>query len=313
MLSRVADALFWMSRYLERAEHVARMLDATLHLELDLRGVAVKPAEHLAQSLAAILQQPILNLGSNGGSPLLNLALGLTFDAANPVSIVSCVSRARLNARGVRGYISSVMWRELNKLYWQLRDPDFHARAKESPHDYYQAVECGSMLFQGVCDATMTRDEGWQFIQLGKYFERADKTLRILDVRYHILQDLRAPMDVPLSNLQWAGVLRTCRAYESFQREQPGRVDPEKVVKFLLLHESFPRSVRFCLEQSARALSAIERNKSQADRILGRVIADLRYVEEGQLEPGRLHEFLGGVLDRCAKASHELQSQYALR
>ena len=313
MLSRVADALFWMSRYLERAEHLARLLDTSLHLELDLRGVDVRPAEHLAQCLAAILQQPILQVGMNGGNPLTNFALGLTFETGNPASIVCCISRARMNARSVRGYISSLMWRELNKLHWRLREPDFHARAKESPHDYYQAVECGSLLFQGVCDATMTRDEGWQFIQLGKYFERADKTLRILDVRYHILQNLQTPMGLPLSNLQWVGVLRDCRAYEAFQREQPGRVDPEKVVEFLLLHESFPRSVRFCLEQSARALAAIERDQSQADRILGRVISDLRYVERAQLEPVRLHEFLGGVLDRCAKASHELQSQYALR
>jgi uncharacterized alpha-E superfamily protein len=317
MLSRVADALFWMSRYLERAEHLARLLDVSFHLELDLRGVSARPAEQLAHSLSVILQQPTPELNGHASGPLAGLGHWFTFEASNPACIMGCLTRARMNARGVRGNISSAMWRELNKLYWQLKDPEFASRASESPHDFYQAVECGSLLFQGVCDATMTRDEGWQFIQLGKYLERADKTLRILDVRYHMLQNLQNPMDLPLSNLQWAAVLRSCRAYEAYQRTYVGRVDPERVVEFLLLHESFPRSVRFCLEQSARALAAIEadadQNARQADRLLGRVISDLKFVEHDQLQPGRLHEFLGGLLDRCTRASVALQSQYALR
>lgn len=318
MLSRVADALFWMSRYLERAEHIARLLDVSLHLEMDLRGVSARPAQQLAGSLAAILQQPPPATNGQAALPLSGLAHWLTFDTANPVSIIACVSRARLNARGVRGTISSSMWRELNKLYWQLKDPDFCARAGESPHEFYQAVECGSMLFQGVCDATMIRDEGWQFIQLGKYLERVDKTLRTLDVRYQMLHSAEHPMDLPLSNLQWAGVLRSCRASEAFQRVYVGRVDPERVVEFLLLHESLPRSVRFCLEQSARALAEIEaghpdQRERQAERILGRVISDLEYVERDQLRPENLHAFLGSLLDRCGRASLALQSQYALR
>src|SRR6266571_2877163 len=137
MLSRVADALFWMSRYLERAEHVSRLLDVCFHLELDLHGVLAGP----------------------------------------------------------------------HKLHWQLCDPDFTSLASESPHEFYLAVECGSHVFQGVCDATVTHDEGWQFIQLGKYLERADKTLRILDIQYHLLHDMLNPKDKPLANLQWAAVL----------------------------------------------------------------------------------------------------------
>ena len=117
---------------------------------------------------------------------------------------MSCVARARANARSIRGTINSEMWRELNKLYWQLCDPAFSRQASESPHEFYQAVECGSCLFQGVCDATLNHDEGWQFIQLGKFLERADKTLRILDIQYHLLHDLTNPADLPLANLHWA-------------------------------------------------------------------------------------------------------------
>jgi uncharacterized alpha-E superfamily protein len=321
MLSRVADALFWMSRYLERAEHVARLLDVCFHLELDLHGVMAGPHELHWTSLAAILQQQIpvsSQLGGPASSPQAVISEWLTFDLDNPSSLMSCVSRARANARSIRGTITSEMWRELNKLYWQLSDPEFSRQARESPHEFYQSVERGSCLFQGVCDATLTHDTGWQFIQLGKYLERADKTLRILDIRYHLLHELSNPADLPLSNLQWAGVLRSCRAYEAHQRLYVGRVEPEHVVEFLLLSGDFPRSVRFCLEASARALAAIEerapvRRLSKADRILGLVLSDLKYLEVAQIIKNDLHSFLGSVLERCAQVSWAVQDQYALR
>jgi uncharacterized alpha-E superfamily protein len=320
MLSRVADALFWMGRYLERAEHVARLLDVCFHLELDLHGVLAGPHELLWTSLASILQQqvPPAADGRAFASPQARISEWLTFDLDNPTSIMACVSRARANARSIRGTINSDMWRELNKLYWQLRDADFCTQARESPHEFYQAVERGSCLFQGVCDATTIHDEGWQFIQLGKYLERADKTLRILDVQYHLLHDLTDPADLPLANLQWAAVLRSCRAYETFQRLYGGRLDPEHVVEFLLLHADFPRSVRFCLEAAARALTAIEglspgRGLSEADRLLGLVLGELKFRELDQILAGDLHAFLGGVLERCSRVSLAVQNRYALR
>jgi uncharacterized alpha-E superfamily protein len=314
----VADALFWMSRYLERAEHVARLLDVCFHLELDLHGVLSAPHELHWTALAAILQQIVPSSGANGCSPQATISRWLTFDLDNPNSIMSCVTRARYNARSIRGTINSEMWKELNKLYWQLCDPGFSGQARESPHEFYQAVECGSLVFQGVCDATLTHDEGWQFIQLGKFLERAEKTLRILDIQYHLLHELTHPADLPLSNLQWASVLRSCRAYEAFQRLYVGRIETEHVVEFLLLHQSFPRSVRFSLEAAARSLSAIESavpggGMSKADRILGRVLGDLRFGELDQLLKGNLHEFLSGILDQCAQVSRAVQDQYSLR
>jgi uncharacterized alpha-E superfamily protein len=319
MLSRVADALFWMSRYLERAEHVARLLDVCFHLELDLRGVLAGPHEFQWSALAAILQQIVppvehpVNLSRQ--SVISNW---LTFDLNNPSSILSCVSRARANARSIRGTINSVVWRELNKLYLQLNDADFCRRAADSPHEFYQAVECGSHLFQGVCDATLSHDEGWQFIQLGKLLERADKTLRILDIQYHLLRELADPSDLSLSNLQWAAVLRSCSAYEAYQRLYVGRVEPERVVEFLLLNPTCPRSVRFCLEEASRALTVIEgtmsgEEVSKVSRILGRILSDLRFAELGELLKGDLHVFLGGVLERCGHVGQAIQEQYSLR
>ncbi|HEV3263437.1 MAG TPA: alpha-E domain-containing protein [Gemmataceae bacterium] len=316
MLSRVADALFWMSRYLERAEHVARLLDVCFHLELDLHGVMAGPHELHWTALVAVLQQVIAR-SQKGLSPQATISHWLTFDLDNPTSIMTCVTRARYNARSVRGTISSEMWKELNKVYWQLSNEEFAGRTHESPHEFYEAVECGSHLFQGVCDATLTHDEGWQFIQLGKFLERADKTLRILDIQYHLLHELIDPVDLPLTNLEWAGVLRSCRAYDAYQQLYVGRVDPEHVVEFLLLHPSFPRSVRFSLEAAAAALNEIEgvvpgRPVSEADRILGRVLNDLKFGELDQILQGDLHAFLDGLQVRCAHVSRAVQNQYSL-
>jgi uncharacterized alpha-E superfamily protein len=316
MLSRVADALFWMSRYVERAEHVARLLDVWFHLELDLHGAGA-PYELHWTSLAAILQQQVPVL-SKDAPPHVAISHWLTFDQDNPNSVMACLSRARLNARSIRGTINSEVWRELNKLYWKLSEPEFVRRARESPYDFYQAVECGSALFQGLCDAAASQDEGWHFMQLGKFLERADKTLRILDVQYHLLRELTNPADVPLSDLHWAGVLRSCRAYEPYQRLYVGRVEPERVVEFLLLRADFPRSVRFCLEAAARALAAIEgdggrRELSKADRLLGLMLSELRYRELEHILQGDLHEFLSRLWDRGALVSRAVQERYSLR
>jgi uncharacterized alpha-E superfamily protein len=329
MLSRVADALFWMSRYLERAEHVARLLDVCFHLELDLHGVMAGPHELHWTTLAAILQQSVPAAGRPGPSgrvaqPQAAVSHWLTFDLENPDSIMACVGRARANARSIRGTINAEVWKELNKLYWQLCDPAFSAQARESPHEFYRAVECGSHLVQGVCDATLTHDEGWQFIQLGKFLERADKTLRILDVQYHLLHELNNPAELSLSNLLWAGVLRSCHAYEAYQKLYVGRVDPERVVGFLLLHPHFPRSVRYALEAAAQALAAIEGSApaggpgsggllSRADRILGRVLAELRFAQLDEILQDSLHQFLNDVQERCGRASRAIQEQYSLR
>lgn len=318
MLSRVADALFWMSRYLERAEHVGRLLDVACQLELDLHGVLSGPHDSHWRNLAAIMQQPLPLLGQNG-TPLGTALTGwLTFDLENPTSVMTCVSRARFNARGIRGTINSRTWKELNKLYWLLCDPAFSSQAKESPHEFYEAVASGNYTIQGVCDGTMTHDEGWQFMQLGKYLERADKTLRILDVYSHLLRDPDNPVDLPLSNLLWAGVLRSCHAYEAYQRLYVGRVEPERIVDFLLLHPSFSRSVRFSLELAAQALTAIEastgsKGMSKPHRVLGRVLNDLKFTELDQLLAGDLQAFLGRVLSDCSHVSRAVQDQYALR
>jgi uncharacterized alpha-E superfamily protein len=167
----------------------------------------------------------------------------------------------------------------------------------------------------------MTHDEGWQFIRLGRSLERAEKTLRVLDVQYHLLRELCDPVaDLPLASIRWGAVLRGCAAYEAYQQSSNSRIEPEGVVEFLLLHPGSPRSVRFSLEQTEQALAAIEapaadpENLSEAGRLLGRVLADLKYCEMSEvLRDGGLHAFLAGLLERCARVGRAVQDRYSLQ
>jgi uncharacterized alpha-E superfamily protein len=229
---------------------------------------------------------------------------------------MSCVNRARNNARSIRGSISPPMWRELNKLHWRLSDGTFQAAVAESPHDFCDEAQVGVLLCHGVCDATMSHDEGWHFIQLGTYLERADKVLRLLDSKFGLLERGDA-VDLPVRNLQWGAVLRQCRAYEAYQRLYISRVEPERVVEFLLANPDFPNSVRFCLERVLDSLTEISgrlpgRCDSDAMRTLGSLVSELTYLDGEELDGERLHGLLGSSLVRCGRIGHLLQQQYAL-
>jgi uncharacterized alpha-E superfamily protein len=316
MLSRVADALFWMSRYLERADHLARAVDVTFHLDLDLHGVLANPVELEWNALLSMLRQPPPQV-VDGESPVAAVQRWLLLEGTNGGSVMSCVNRSRNNARSIRGSISPQMWRELNKLHWRLSDPALQSRVAESPHDFCQEAQIGVLLFHGVCEATLTHDEGWHFIQLGRYLERADKVLRILDSKFGLLER-SGSVDLPISTLQWGAVLKNCAAYEAYQRLYISRVEPERVIEFLLVNADFPHSVRFCLAKSLHSLTEIsgrlpERCDDEVVRTVGRLLNDLVYLETAALGGERLHSFLGDALGRCARISGLLQQQYALQ
>jgi uncharacterized alpha-E superfamily protein len=311
MLSRVADALFWMSRYLERAEQVARLLDVCSQLDLDLQGVVADSHDMHWQAVAEVMPYGTATVDGVLSSTAVTAAL--TFDAENSFSIVSCVKRARNNARSIRGSISSDMWRELNKLYWLLNDPDFRIRTQDSPHDLYAAVELGAQVFQGVCDATLPRDEGWHFIQLGKYLERADKTLRLLDVK---VQQLSHPIEPSVLNLHWGSVLKSSLAFQAYQRMYTNRVEPDRVIEFLLLSPEFPHAVCFCLQAALEALQAVsggaQTQQAKAGRLLGRAVSDLVFAEADSVEPETIKPLLDATLQRCVQAGGAVQEQYFL-
>jgi uncharacterized alpha-E superfamily protein len=289
MLSRVADAIYWMNRYVERAENVARFVDVNLNLALDYPEAAAQWAPLVQTTGDTELFQ------KKYGDPTRASVLSfLTLDRDSPNSILSCLARARENARSVREIISTEMWEHINHAYLMVMDA---ARAKtplEAPHDFFAAVKQASQLFVGITYLTMSHTEGWHFGRLGRLLERADKTSRILDVKYFLL--LPRPVDIgtTVDELQWAAVLRSASAFEMY-RKRFGGITPSKVVEFLMLSRRFPRSVRYCLNKGERSLHAITGTPlgtwtNPVERELGRVVAELAYADTGEMLAKGLHE-----------------------
>ena len=314
MLSRVADALYWTGRYLERASFLARAVDVTFHLDLDLHGAVAERVSAEWDAVLAMTQQAPPPDGVRGDGHAA-VSRWMLLDPANPGSLMACINRARNNARMIRGHLSSPMWRELNKLYWHLSDPAFQARVGESPHDFCDAAQVGVMLCHGICADTVTYDEGWQFLEMGTFLERAEKVLRVLESRFGA--EHAAGADLPVSALRWGAVLKKCRAYEAYQRLFISRVEPRRVVEFLLFHPDFPHSVRFSLGRVFGALSRIggtlpDRCDSESTRTVGSLVGALTYPDREALVDSRLHAFLGESLGRCATLGRLLQRQYSL-
>jgi uncharacterized alpha-E superfamily protein len=309
MLSRVANAIYWMSRYVERAENVARFVDVNLNLALDFPEAVPQWAPLVATTGDTAL------FGERYGEPSRDNVLSfLTFDLEAPNSIVTCFARARENARSVREIISSEMWEQVNRAYLMVMDAARSRGPLAAPHDFFTAVKQASQLFVGVTDLTMTHNEGWHFGRLARLLERADKTSRILDVKYYLLLPGVADVGMTVDELQWAAVLRSASAFEMY-RKRHGSITPAKVVEFLMLSQSFPRSVRFCLDRGEQSLHAITGTPMgtwtlAAEREMGRVVADLAYAETEAMLTRGLHQQIDDLQQRMNRVGNAVHAQF---
>ena len=317
MLSRVADNLFWMARYFERAENVARLIDVNVNLMLDM-GHALEDA-----GASAPYWNPIVRIASPHGAFRERYATTsadaaiewLCFHEANPNSIRNCVARARENARAIRGTISTEMWQQLNTSFLDLQDADLEQVQRSGAHEFFAKVRLESAQFQGITDLTMPREEGWNWIQVGKYLERADATARLLDVKYHILLPSLDEVGGPIDNVQWIAVLKSCSSYEAFQRRYVARIRPSRVAEFLVLDSSFPRSARFCFDQLHLALCQIraEHGAHNFDAATEKA-SDVRGLLASTSMTGiikfGLHEYLVQIEDFCAEISAQISANY---
>jgi len=291
MLSRVAEAIYWMSRYIERAENVARFIDVNLNLMLD------------APDGAGRQWQPLVNTpGADSEATQQNVIQFLTFDRDNPNSIISCVRAARENARSAREIISSEMWLQLNKFYLMVNNAACGHNGIETTAGFFTEIRLSSHLFTGVTDATMTHGEPWHFCRLGRKLERADKTSRILDVKYFILLRSVADVGTPFDDIQWAAVLRSTSAFEMYRKRQ-GQVSPKGIVQFLLLDTEFPRAIRFCLNAARDSLHALSGTplgtfRNAAEKLLGQLCSELAYAHVDDIVNNGLHEYLDGLQTR---------------
>jgi uncharacterized alpha-E superfamily protein len=299
MLSRVAESIYWMNRYVERAENVARFVHVNLNLQLEQLGAS---AGNQWQPLVWTTGDEKRFMEKYKDFTRENVIEFLTFDAENPNSIISCVKWARENARSVREVISSEMWFTLNRFYLMMQDPRARERATADPHTFYTDVKTASALFVGEQMGTMSHGEGWHFGRIGRLVERADKTSRILDVKYFILLPQAEYVGMPIDTIQWGAVLRSASAFEMFRKKYDA-ITPRFVAQFLLLDREFPRAVLFCLgkaEESLRAItgSADDTFSNLAEQRLGRVVADLQYGQIEEIIAGGLHEYIDSLQTR---------------
>jgi len=297
MLSRVAESIYWMCRQVERAENVARYISVNLNLSLDMPGESVQQWNPL-----------VITTGDNALFKKLydepsreNVIRFLTFDRKNPNSIFSCLWNARENARSVREIISSEMWEHINRFYLMLKDSTLRSATNDAS-DFFDAIRAAGQQFMGITDATMTHGEAWHFCRLGRSLERADKTSRILDVKYFIL--LPSPEDVgtPYDDIQWSALLRSASALEMY-RQRFGLITPAHVVEFLVLDREFPRAVLYCLtnaNQSLHMISGCELGSfgNTPEQLLGQLQSEMAFAKPKSIIDGGLHEFVDQLQDR---------------
>jgi len=300
MLSRVADSLYWLARYIERAENHARILDVNLQVTLDSAANGTAAEGRDWQPILATFEDQKLFNSLYAVTNADSVCEFVTFAKENPASIWSCVSLARENARTVREYISSEMWERINELYLWLRSAGARDLQESSGIDFYRQIVDYSHQFHGTTDATLTHGEGWNFIQVGKFMERADSASRIVDLKYHILLPSNEPIGGNVDTVQWQAVLRSCSGLEAFRKSHPGQVTPWDVAEFIILHESFPRSIRFCVNAFDAALHRISgcdraHFSNEAERASGRLCSELTYTGIAEIFQNGLHEYLDGI------------------
>lgn len=289
LLSRVADALYWMSRYLERAEHTARLISVRLDLGLDRRP---NSDEWDFADLYAALKTPYPADAPQHPAALVDRWM---FDALNRDSILACLIGARENARQVREEISADMWEQVNALFLRLKGMDRSAGRHHVPRLVIEGVH----LFEGITDATMAHGEGWQYLQVGRFLERAAATAALLDLYFRDVL-------LPSNHVEWVGLLRSCSALEAYCRCYTADLRPERIAEFLLLNPEFPRSVRFAADRVDSALRAIaqftgRRFAGRAERLAGRLHASLDYSQVDEILEEDPHAYLEGIRRSCSQ------------
>lgn len=327
MLSRDAEACYWIGRYVERAEATARMVDVHYHTALETFLPYASEAPIESEDIITLGWQPILAISGNandyhhryGKETDRNVLHFFAFDYDNPDSIISVWTKARENARSVRELISSEMWEAINVSYLELRSWDVDQVLSKSPHEFFHRVRDSSHLFQGILNRTMMMGEAREWLDSGRFLERACQTARLLDVKYHDLlpstlyhsddpqiAGVDDPYGVggPLDTHGWTAVLKSVSAFEMFCKTHRNGINPTNVVDFLVLNGQFPASVRHGIirvESCLRRIAGSGPNApgTEPERLVGRLRADLTYTNSREIIEQGLHGFLGRVLAQC--------------
>jgi len=311
MLSRVADSLYWMMRYIERAENLARVIDVTWHLTLDMPGDA---AGHW-QSLITATGDNRHYESRHGVYTRDRVIAYLMFDSEYANAVVSCLRAARENARSVREIISADFWEQINAFYHFVRRASQHQdRVFDNPAEFCKQIRLRGMMMGGISAQTMNHGEGYHFCRMGRYLERADKTSRILDVKYMLLAPGVGNQPSVTDDVHWAALLRTTGGFNAY-RQKWGRIRPDRVTEFLLMDQIFPRSICHCLLTVRDSLHAVTgtpvgMHQNRAERLLGQLCAKMAYLEMEPVFEEGLHAFIDRIQIELNTLSELLGEQF---
>ncbi len=309
MLSRVASSLYWMSRYVERAENTARVLDVTWRMSLLVKEPALQDQEWFAPLNITGTLFPFS--GRHNVVCAREVLHFMALDPENPSSIYACARQARENARSVRGSITSEMWEVLNSTWLELQNFNAARLDTEGVREFFEWVKERSHLFRGVTVGTALKDEAFQFNRLGTFLERADNTARILDVKYHVLLPSVSDVGGAVDYYQWAAVLRSVSAFESYRRVYRDVITPVRVAELLILRVDMPRSLHACMQATYEIMRTLEAPGAQeALRLAGALWADLRFGRIDVIFQHGLHEYLTEFLERAAALGEEINQSY---
>jgi uncharacterized alpha-E superfamily protein len=297
MLARVADSLYWIGRYIERAEHFCRLCDVMLNAAVD----RTEPAHQAARIALSALGEEHLDLHQLA-ERTSDTVKALVFDRSDASSVVSSLARARENARQVRDQITTETWERLNLLYLRVTGPDAEAAFEQGPDAFLHDIVADLHLFKGAADATMSHGEGWRFLLTGVYLERAQLIARLLDVCFgdaaggYLLHDHFAQLSV----------LRMACAMEPYLRVYTAELQPRLLMQFLLFDEEFPRSIRFCAAQVQAHLTRLSRYTDGLDgpspeRLAGRLSARLQFSDFDEVAQAGASAYLALIVQECAR------------
>jgi uncharacterized alpha-E superfamily protein len=309
MLSRTASHLFWMARYIERAENMARILDVTANM-------ALVPNAALSE---AALWQPALEISGNAEAfqerfkdyTASNVIHYLAMDKENPSSIYSALYSARENARSVRVALTSETWENINSLWLEFSQFEGKDLAEAGLREFCDWVKARSHLFRGVSVGTMLQDDAFQFLRLGTFIERADNTARLLDVKYHLLLPQEEEVGGGVDYYEWSAVLRAVSAFQAYQKVFDDTIQPWRVAELLVLRKDMPRSLHACFAEVSKILDVLTTGRHvECKRIAGEINSSLLYGRMDHIFQNGLHEFLTEFIERNHQLGSEIQRTF---
>jgi uncharacterized alpha-E superfamily protein len=309
MLSRVASSLYWMSRYVERAENTARVLDVTWRMSLLVKEQRLQDQEWFAPLNITGTLFPFA--GRHNVVCAREVLHFMALDPENPSSIYACAKSARENARAVRGSITSEMWEVLNQTWLEMQQMDEDKVVSRGISTFFDWVKDRSHLFRGVTFGTMRRDDAYHFARLGTHLERADNTARILDVKYHVLLPSVKEVGGAVDYYQWSAVLRSVSAFEAYRKVFRDVVTPIKLADLLILRADLPRSLHFCIRSAFETLTYVKNDQSEETlRRAGLLLASLQYGKITDIFTIGLHEYLTQFLKQTQVVSNGVQRSF---